>query len=69
MVLILGSELRSVSRVVGPGKSNLLLRTRHCQQLAFNCGNLRVNHAIAVQLSAASEGEVLYMIGKHFRIC
>ena len=34
------------------------------QQLAFECSNLRVNHAKAVQLTAAGEGEVLYMIGE-----
>jgi hypothetical protein len=38
------------------------------EQLAFDCGNLRVNHAKAVQLTTASEGEVLYMIGEYFRL-
>ena len=34
------------------------------QQLSFDCSNLRVDHAKAVQLTAATEGDVLYMIGK-----
>ena len=38
------------------------------QQLAFDCGNLGVDHAKAVQLTAASEGDVLYMIGEDFRL-
>ena len=33
------------------------------EQLDFDCGNLRVNHAKAIQLTAAREGNVLYMIG------
>ena len=37
------------------------------QQFSFDCSNLRVNHAKAVQLTAASEGDVLYMIGQYFR--
>ena len=37
------------------------------QQLAFDCSNLRVNHAETVQLTAACEGEMLYMIGQYFR--
>ena len=44
-------------------------RARFClvnQQLAFDCSNLRVNHAKAVQLTTASEGDVLYMIGEYF---
>ena len=36
------------------------------QQLSFDCSNLHVNHAKAVQLTAASEGDVLYMISKYF---
>ncbi len=37
------------------------------EQLVFDCGNLRVNHAKAIQLTAAREGDVLYMIGQYFR--
>ena len=37
----------------------ILLSVLVNQQLAFECGNLRVNHAKAVQLTAASEGDVL----------
>jgi len=32
------------------------------QQLGFDCGDLRVNHAVTVQLTTASEGKMLYMI-------
>ena len=37
------------------------------EQLGFDYGNLLVNHAETVQLTAASEGDVLYVIGKYFR--
>ena len=65
---------------VAPGQSNSRVRIGEIdpalprsvllssEQLAFDCGNLRVNHAEAVQLTAALEGNVLYMIGKYFRL-
>lgn len=38
------------------------------QQLTFDCGNLGVYYAVAVQLTTASEGDVLYLIGEYFRL-
>jgi hypothetical protein len=38
------------------------------QQLDLDCGNLRVDHPKAVQLTTASEGEVLQMVGEYFRL-
>jgi hypothetical protein len=53
---------------IGPALPRLVLFVLVNQQLAFDCGDLGVNHAKAVQLAAASEGDVLYIIGKYFRL-
>ena len=69
----------TVPSAVAPGRSDpyVRCRARYCliqsvlviQQLGFDCGDLRVNHAVTVQLTTASEGQMLYMIGEHFRLC
>lgn len=76
-------ELIELRCLIAPGRSHpafvlgkidpalprsVLLSVLVNQQLAFDCSNLRVNHAKAVQLTAASEGDVLYMIGEYFRL-
>jgi hypothetical protein len=38
------------------------------QQLAFNDGNLSVNHSVYVQLTAAIKGKMLRRVCEYFRM-
>src|ERR1044072_4337278 len=60
-------ELPQTGVVMASETPRFCLRVLINQQLGFDCSNLCVNHAKAVQLTTASEGDVLYMIGKYFR--